>query len=47
MKYLSSFTLPKRIEEDDFLLNFPPQLEMTCYENNNAYPFKIFPEKEL
>lgn len=45
MIYLRSFTLPTRGEEDDFLLGFPPELTMTCYENNNAYPFKIFPKK--
>ena len=47
MIYLKSFTLPTRGEEDDFLLGFPPELTMTCYENNNAYPFKIFPGKGL
>ena len=47
MIYLNSFKLPTRMEEDDFLLGAPPELEMTCYENNNPYPFKIFPQKGL
>lgn len=47
MIYLSSFHLPSRGEEEDFILGFPPELEMGCYENNNAYPFKIFPCKGL
>ena len=47
MIYLKSFTLPSRSDEDDFILSFPAELEMGCYENNNAYPYKIFPDKEL
>ena len=47
MIYLRSFTLPSRGEEDEFLLGFPPELTITCYENNNPYPFKIFPKKGL
>lgn len=45
--YLESFTLPNRLSEDDFYLNFPPQLEMECYSHTNIYPFKIFPDKGL
>ena len=47
MQYLSHFTLPTRMNEDDFVLNFPPQLEMQCYGHNNVYPFGLFPQKQL
>ena len=47
MIYLKSFCLPSPSDEDDFILGFPAELEMTCYENNNCYPFKIFPHKGL
>ena len=47
MQYLKSFTLPTEYEETDFLTSFPPQLEMQCYQNNNPYPFKIFPIKQF
>lgn len=47
MIYLKSFTLASCSDEDNFCLNFPPQFEMQCYNNNNAYPFKIFPQKGL
>ena len=47
MIYLESFTLPSRLDEDGFILNFPPELEMQCYNTNNAYPFKIFAQKGL
>lgn len=47
MIYLESFRLATQSEEDDFCLGFPPQFEMQCYNNNNAYPFKIFPKKGL
>lgn len=47
MQYLDSFTLPTRLEEDNFILNYPPQLEMQCYAHNNVYPFKLFPQKQL
>lgn len=45
--FLSSFTLPSRSDEDGFILGYPPELEMACYEVNNAYPFKLFPDKGL
>lgn len=47
MKYLESFTLPSAMAEDGFILNFPRQFEMQCYSHTNAYPFKIFPQKQL
>ena len=47
MTYLKEFFLPKRIDEDTFLLNFPHQLEMQCYSHTNSYPFRLFPEKGL
>lgn len=47
MLFLQSFTLPTLRQEDAFLLKFPPQLEMQCYDQNNAYPFRIFPEKQF
>ncbi|MBR6709793.1 MAG: AAA family ATPase [Clostridia bacterium] len=47
MQYLQSFTLPTLRQEDKFLLNFPHQLEMQCYDPNNVYPFRIFPEKQF
>ncbi len=47
MQYLDSFTLPTLRQEDDFILNYPPQLEMQCYGHNNVYPFKLFPQKQL
>lgn len=47
MLYLKSFTLPSRRDEDGYLLSFPHQLEMSCYSMTEAYPFKIFPQKEL
>ena len=45
--YLDSFTLASRSQEEDFILNFPYQLEMQCYSHTNVYPFKIFPQKCL
>lgn len=47
MQYLDRFTLPSRLAEDKFILSYPPQLEMQCYALNNAYPFKLFPQKQL
>ncbi len=47
MQYLSRFSLPTRMNEDNFVLNFPPQLEMQCYGHNNIYPFGLFPPKQL
>ena len=47
MLYLKSFTLPSESSETDFLLSYPPQFEMQCYQNNNAYPFKLFAAKGI
>ena len=47
MQYLDRFTLPSRLDEDEFILKYPPQLEMQCYGHNNVYPFKLFPQKQL
>lgn len=47
MRYLSRFSLPTQMSEDNFILNFPPQLEMQCYGHNNIYPFRLFPQKQL
>ncbi len=47
MIYLDSFCLPDKEKEDGFCLSYPPQFEMQCYENNNAYPFKLFPQRKL
>ena len=46
MIYLESFTLPSADSEESFVLNYPYQLEMQCY-NHDVYPFKIFPQKKL
>lgn len=46
MRYLESFRLVSAIKEDGYILSFPYKLEMTCY-NDNVYPFKIFPQKQL
>jgi predicted ATPase len=45
MIYLSSFTLPDENRELEFFLGFPYQMEMLCYDHENAYPFHIFPRK--
>jgi predicted ATPase len=47
MIYLKSFSLPSEQREAEFILSYPPELEMQCYDNNNAYPFKLFPAKKL
>ena len=47
MIYLKSFSFPDQNDEAGFLLSYPPQLEMQCYQNNNAYPFGILPKKKL
>ena len=47
MQYLDSITLPSRSEEDGFCLSYPKELEMACYNHENVYPFRLFPEKEL
>lgn len=47
MQYLDAVTLPSRVDEDTYLLSYPPELEMQCYHHNNVYPYRIFPEKQL
>ena len=48
MQYLESFTLPGADAEDQFVLSFPPKLEMSCYSAiNTIYPFRLFPQKGL
>ncbi len=47
MQYLDSFRLPDEKTESVFLLSFPSKLEMACYDQQNAYPFKIFPQKQM
>ncbi len=46
MIYLNAFCLPSRSDEANHVVN-DIRLDMTCYAVNNAYPFHIFPEKEL
>ena len=47
MQYLDSFMLPSASAEEDYFLNYPPELEMLCYSHESIYPFKIFPQKRL
>lgn len=47
MQYLESFRLASADEETEFILSPQPQFDMQCYDNNNAYPFKLFPQKRL
>lgn len=47
MMYLRSFDLASELAETEFFLSFPYQLEMLCYDRENAYPFHIFPQKYL
>lgn len=48
MQYLKSFKLATDKDELDFIFsNNSYQLDMSCYDVNNAYPFHIFPRKEL
>lgn len=47
MQYLDSITLPDRNAEDGYVLSYPKELEMGCYNHGNIYPFRLFPEKEL
>ncbi len=46
MQYLESFRLPTDSDELSFVLS-SPKLDMTCYNRNTAYPFHLFPRKEL
>ena len=47
MIYLESFNIPSELDEGDFVLNYPYQLEMGCYSHENIYPFGLFPKKKL
>ena len=48
MLYLKSFTLPTERDESGFLLSMTePRMQMRCYSQTSAYPFKIFPQKAL
>ena len=47
MQYLSAFGFPSDLEEDGYLLSFPYQLEMQCYDHNNVYPFRVFSGRGL
>ncbi|MCQ2430784.1 MAG: AAA family ATPase [Clostridia bacterium] len=44
---LRSFTLPTRLDEDEFLFRKDRKQDMACYDTTNVYPFNIFPAKEL
>ncbi|MBE6632259.1 MAG: AAA family ATPase [Ruminococcaceae bacterium] len=46
MVYLKSFSLASDSDETKFLFD-NRTFDMDCYSQNNAYPFKIFPFKEL
>lgn len=48
MLYLNSFRLPSEKAEDGYLLSMSePRMNMFCYSDTNAYPFKIFTPKRL
>ena len=48
MLYLKSFSLPTERDESGFLLSMTePRMQMRCYSQTSAYPFKIFPQKAL
>ncbi len=47
MLYLEQFTLPTPEDEAGYLLSYPHQLEMGCYDHNNVYPFKIFHTRSM
>lgn len=46
MIYLEEFRLPSEQDETVYLFD-SRKLDMTCYEVNNVYPFKLFPQKGL
>ncbi len=46
MQYLQAFSLPSAQREDQFFLN-QNRLDMTCYRQDNVYPFRLFPEMGL
>ena len=47
MVYLEYFKIPDKSFEEEFLLDYPYQLEMQCYNHYNVYPFGIFPKKKF
>lgn len=52
MTYLESFSIPGRSREEDLLTGdkygrHTHLVDMACFDGNNVYPFKIFPEKEV
>ncbi len=46
MQYLDTFHLPTDRDELEYVFD-AQKLDMTCYNRNTAYPFHIFPPKEL
>lgn len=49
MPYLKQFTMASDTQEYDYLRDMRKsyQQAMRCYDHNNVYPFKLFPEKGL
>lgn len=50
MLYLKSFSIASERDEESFILGSGcgnPKLDMTCYDRNNIYPFKLFPQRGL
>lgn len=45
--YLESFSIPTEGAERSFLLERHAELDMTCYPQTGAYPFRLFPQKEI
>ncbi len=47
MLFLESFSVPTEGAERSFLLESHPELDMTCYSQTGAYPFRLFPSKKI
>lgn len=50
MLYLKSFSIASERDEETFILGNGggnPKLDMTCYDRDNIYPFKLFPQRGL
>ncbi len=47
MQYLDSFRLPSEHDELNFILSKNQKIMMECYNHNDFYPFKLFPDKGL
>lgn len=47
LMYLDRFFLASREDEVNYILSYDKKMMMTCYDANNVYPFKIFPQKEF